>query len=521
MNTGVQITRTRMQERRASTLTHRYGESFMLLRRPLKLATRLGITHGALVFSFAVLLLLTLQGLLRMLGLITDIRDTRLSSIDADEELHRAAWSVEVAVRHGDTACSAGAADAVVLPAIRGARATLDDVLRVRASAPPTRLRRAAQRYVALADGAERGSTCAYLLAPQTDALRAQLDEEMTNAWIEQLHDVHADIRAKEDAARSIGVFTAVIGLGLTAFGAIATAFVARATARSVSEPIVALAQGATRVGKGDFAPIPEVRGPAEVEDLWRDLDRMRESLMELERLKQAFLANVSHELRTPLARLREALGLLSDGTCGPTTARQERVLALATRACEREVRIVEALLDMSRLRSGLPLKLQAGCEIDRVVEAAAEEERTEAAEREVEVAFEKVGAAPSLEIDTALVERAIANLVRNAVSVSPRGKTVRIVRRVATAQASAGRTVHIEVSDDGPGIEESTRATLFTPFAAGAVPGANRPPGIGLGLAFARDVARAHGGDIRVASIVGRGTTFSLELPATNESTA
>lgn len=487
-------------------------------RRPLRLSTRLGITHGVLAAFVFILFLITSQGLLRMLGLISDIRDTRLSSVDADEELHRAAWSVEVAVRHGNAACESGADDATALPAVLSARATLSEVLSGRAAASPQRLRQTAFRYVALADGAQNGSTCAYLRAPHTDALRAQLDEEMTNAWIERLHEVHADIRAKEEEARSIGIVTAAAGLGFAALAALGAGLVARFTARSVSEPIVALAREATRVGEGDFAPIPEVHGPAEIEELWRDLERMRERLMQLERLKHSFLANVSHELRTPLARLREALSLLADGTCGPTTPQQGRVLELARRACEREVRIVEALLDMSRLRSGLPIMREAGCDVDRVVEAAANDEEAEAAERDVHLAIETLGVAPSLEIDTALVERAIANLVRNAVSVSPRGKTVRIVRRVLHRAVTGDRVVQIDVSDDGPGIDDSVRASLFRPFASSAVPLADRAAGVGLGLAFARDVARAHGGDVTITSTMGTGTTFCLELPAENE---
>lgn len=482
----------------------------------MRLSTQLGITHGVFVAFLLILLVVTLQGLLRMLGLITDIRDDHLSTVAAEEELHRAAWAIEVGVRHGRAACSLGSSEADVRRSIEQARGTLHRVLgsnRVEDSRP---LLAAARRYVSLADGVTSGDVCANLRSPQTDALRADLDEVMTNAWIARMHQLHGAIRAREENARHIGVRTALTGLGFAALAALAATVIVRSTARSVAGPIASLARAATRVGEGDFAPIADVSGPAEVGALWRDLDRMRERLMELERMKQSFLANVSHELRSPLTRLREALGLLADGTVGPLTAQQERVVKLGMRACEREVRIVEALLDMSRLRSGLPVMREGGGNIDRVVSAAAQDERAEADERGVEVRVVSEGAAPTIDMDSALVERAVANLLRNAVSVSTRGGVVRVERSLAESP----RRVIIDVIDCGPGLAADVRANLFRPFSAGAV-AADRPAGIGLGLAFAREVARVHGGDLTLGSSGADGTTFRIELPVDPERSA
>lgn len=484
----------------------------------MRLSTQLGITHGVFVAFLLILLVVTLQGLLRMLGLITDIRDDHLSTVAAEEELHRAAWAIEVGVRHGRVACGAGVAEQQVRASVEGARERLHRVLgssRVEDSRP---LLATARRYVSLADRVTSGDVCANLRSPRTDALRAALDEDMTDAWIGRMHQLHGDIRAREEAARRIGVRTALTGLAFAAAAALAAMVLARSTARSVAGPIASLAKAATRVGEGDFAPIPEARGPAEVRALGRDLDRMRERLMELERMKQAFLANVSHELRSPLTRLREALGLLADGTAGPLTAQQERVVSLGMRACEREVRIVEALLDMSRLRSGLPVMREGGGNIDLVVAAAAQDERTEADERGVVVEVVSAGVAPTLEMDSALVERAVANLLRNAVSVSAAGGVVRVARSLVEAPR---RAVVIDVSDHGPGIADDVRAHLFRPFSASAVATIDRPAGIGLGLAFAREVARLHGGDVTVASSGPSGTTFRIELPVEPERSA
>jgi len=478
---------------------------------PFRLATRLGITHGVLATLVLVLLVATLQGLVRMVGLISDVRDES-SSIDAEESLHRAAWAIEVTVRHGRIACSRGEDGTAIRAKLAASREELVRRRSARADIPQP-LMVATGNYLDLADGAVKGDTCAYLLLPETDALRARLDEELTNAWIDRLHDVHENISRQEEFARSIGVRTALIGIAVALCGAAAAAIIARTTARSVTAPIAQLAREATRVGDGDFRPIPAPQGPREVEELWRDLDVMRGRLLELDQLKTAFLANVSHELRSPLTRVRAGLSLLSDGTCGLLTEKQARVVSLASRACEREVRIVTALLDMSRLDSGLPLKVEAGGSIDRVLAAVVEDEQGDATERGVKITLEAEGETPGVAIDSALVERALANLVRNAVSVSTDGQEVSVVRRVRD-DGDGARTIVVEVIDHGPGLPDEVRKAVFRPFAAKGIATVARPAGIGLGLSLAHEVARAHSGDLTLVSSGETGTTFRFELP-------
>lgn len=480
----------------------------------LRLSTRLGLTHGVLAALSLILLVVTLSGLLRMLGLITEIRDERLSSVDAEEELHRSAWAVEVAVRHGQAACARGGSEAEVRQRLLSTRETLRDVLERRQDATDE-IHAASTRYLKLADGAASDdSTCAYLRVPSTEALRAELDEELTTVWIDRLHELHTEIQAKEEASRKVGIATAITGLSVALLGAVAAAVIAQTTARSVTAPIAELARQATRVGEGDFDPIPVPQGPLEVQELWRDLDRMRMHLAELDKLKTTFLANVSHELRSPLTRVREALALLEDGTCGPLDDKQTRVVKLASRACEREVRIVTALLDMSRLSSGLPAKIEAGADIDRVIETVLDDERADATERGVLLEREAEGSIPAMTIDSALVERALANLVRNAVSVSSRGSSVKVYRTLITGLGEGERRVRIDVADAGPGLPEEIKHANFKAFMSASVPGHGRPAGVGLGLPLAREVARAHQGELTLVRSDATGTTFRFELP-------
>jgi two-component system, NtrC family, sensor histidine kinase GlrK len=481
----------------------------------LRLATRLGITHGVLVAILAVLLVVTLQGLLRMLGVMTLISDQKLTSLDAEEELHRSAWGIEVALRHGRIACVEGRPEQLVRDRIGVARASFADVLGRRGTVATPPLRDAALRYAVFADEVLAASTCEFLCRSSTEDRRAKLDEEMTDAWIDRLHELHADIEVKEERARDIGRRTTNTGLLVAIVGVVAAVIVVRWTARSVTRPIASLGAAATRLGEGDFAPIAPVGGPVEIEDLRRNLERTREKLLGVDRLKQAFLASVSHELRSPLGRLRQAIALLADGTVGPLSPQQDRVVALAGRACEQEVRIVEALLDMSRVGSGLPVQREAGCDLEKVVDAAVEGEREAAVDRGVGVRIVRDASPPSVTLDSALIERAVANLVRNAISVSPRDGEVQVV--IGMRPQGEGRAIRIDVIDDGPGLSDEVSARIFQPFSAAAVTKVGRPAGIGLGLSLAREVARAHGGDLDVARDEAR-TTFRLEIPVEAE---
>jgi len=228
-------------------------------------------------------------------------------------------------------------------------------------------------------------------------------------------------------------------------------------------------------------------------------------------------VASVSHELRTPLTKIRQALALLRDGVVGELSSEQQRVVRIANVACEREIRMVTTMLDLSRLRAGNPVQLRAGCSIDEIIEAAIGDEQPEAAARSVEIRVEWVGASKPCRVDPVLLERALANLIRNAVAVSSPGQLV-TVRRAPGGTPERPEIV-ISVIDRGPGVPADIRSTVFDAFVTHAVPRSPKALGVGLGLALSREIASAHGGDLRLDETAEVGATFHLVLPvATSE---
>lgn len=471
-----------------------------------KLVSRLLMSHGALAILVALALFVTLQGLVRMVGLVAVVRQDDLSGLDDEEAVHRAAWAVEVAARHGRARCDLGSGDAARADLVN-ARDELERVLGTVRGRSAGAVITSASRYRDYAGHAISGDTCKTLHDPDDERARIQLDEELTDAWVARLNQLHVRIREDEDEARKIGITSATLGVVVAILAAFVAVGVARTTAASVTTPIAALARAASRLGEGSFEPIEVLAGPEEVRDLGRDLERMRLRMQEIDELKQGFLANVSHELRTPLARMREAIALLEDGTLGEMSPKQARVVALARRACDEEVRLVATLLDLSRLRSGQPLKVAEETTLAAIVDAAIASERESAARRRVTFHIETIPKR-ALHVDPSLLERALANLLRNAVSVTPEGDSVGI-----DIAEEAGNIV-IRVRDHGPGVPDEVRNGLFSPFAAAPVRGVERPFSLGLGLAFSREVARAHAGEVDLESSDETGSVFRITFP-------
>jgi two-component system sensor histidine kinase GlrK len=305
------------------------------------------------------------------------------------------------------------------------------------------------------------------------------------------------------------------VGIPLALLSSALAVYVARRMTTAVKEPLETFSNLAHRVGKGDFNSPVHVRGPVEIVALAEELERMRRQLGQLEALKQGFLASVSHELRTPLSKIREALALLRDGAVGPLDERQQRVVQIASVACEREIRMVTTLLDLSRLRAGSPLRLRDHCALDSTIQAALRDEGSDAKDRDIQFELQAPGEGPQCRMDPVLVERSLSNLLRNAASVSAAGAHVLVRREVLPRREGyEGAWACVSVSDQGPGVPEEIRSRIFEAFVTEAVAGADRAVGAGIGLALAHEVARAHGGDLLLASSGPQGTTFELWLP-------
>jgi signal transduction histidine kinase len=262
-------------------------------------------------------------------------------------------------------------------------------------------------------------------------------------------------------------------------------------------------------VRSADAANRAERYARIEAESARMVLLEQNERLRELDRLKDEFVALISHDLRTPLTSITGYVELLESDETGPLNEDQRTFLAIVARNADRLFHLVNDLLFVARLQSG-PLDL----EIEEVDVAAVARESVAGAgpyaeSRSIGLELAVAGDANVLGESGRLVQL-LDNLVSNAVKFTPDGGTVTV--RVA-AEADV---VVLEVADSGIGIPEAERSRLFERFFRASTAVSQQIPGTGLGLYIAHAIVEAHGGQIAVASEVGEGTTFRIELPRT-----
>lgn len=493
------------------------SDSVAVAPRVQSLFSRLVLSHVMPILVVTVALVLLLTAMVRISMVLTAVNEGTLVVLRGEGALHRSAWVLDVALRHSQEQCAAGASAREVTGVIRAKTEQLREQAAASKLGP---LKAMALDYVQVAERAlDNPDPCRELAGGPAQVQRAKLDEWLTNAWVDRLEELHIEVSEQEGLARALAVWASWLGIPLGVGAFLLALLVSRRTARYVTGPLAQLAAAAERVGRGDFTTRVEVAGPHEVLALAQQLEKMREQLRQLETLKQGFLASVSHELRTPLTKIRESLSLLEDGAVGHIDQRHQRVLRIARNACEHEIRLVTTLLDLSRLRAGSPLRPTEGVQIDKLLQQALRTETAVAQTSGVDLRVVTGGAALVGKLDPLLVECALANLIRNAVAVSARGQlvTVNCFSERLIGRDSGGEPrwwSRITVSDQGPGVPREIHDTVFDAFVTEPVPGSNKPLGFGLGLALAREVTRAHGGELELLSSSSAGTTFQLRLP-------
>jgi signal transduction histidine kinase len=224
----------------------------------------------------------------------------------------------------------------------------------------------------------------------------------------------------------------------------------------------------------------------------------------ELAGLRADFVANVSHELRTPLAQIRLYLETIRLGRA-PTTAQREWSLGHIERETTRLGHLVENVLRFSRVgRAEAPPTTEVN--VAEAVTQIVTEFRPLAAARRAEI-FLEADDTPPVQLRPDALQRIVVNLLDNAVKYGPAGQTVRV--RVETIPEA----IRISVSDEGAGVKESERESIWRPFARGAA--GNDIAGSGIGLTIVNEVVTQHGGKAWVEAAPGGGAVFVVTLPA------
>jgi two-component system, OmpR family, sensor kinase len=269
---------------------------------------------------------------------------------------------------------------------------------------------------------------------------------------------------------------------------------------RRLARPLDQLASAARRFGAGDTSARAALRRDDEVGEVGRAFDEMADRTAAVLRSQRQLMGDVSHELRTPLARIRVALELAAED---PIAARD--VLADVGADLDEIDQLIGDLLTTARLDAD---QAKLDREPTSVSELADRASRRFAARHPARSLERSAGDDHAIHCDPLLVRRALDNLLDNAAKYSEPGSLVTL------AVQPTETTVAFEIVDHGIGMTAAELDRAFTPFWRADHSRTRRTGGVGLGLALARRIARAHGGDVTLASRPGEGTTARLEIP-------
>jgi PAS domain S-box-containing protein len=246
------------------------------------------------------------------------------------------------------------------------------------------------------------------------------------------------------------------------------------------------------------------VRRAAEREELLVSAERARAEAEAANRAKDEFLSVVSHELRTPLSSMLNWLRVLRSGGGHHT----ERALESLQRSAEAQAKLVEDLLDMSRVSTGQLRLEQEPVDLAGVVRAAVEAVLPAAHAKGLRIET-KLEAGTIVAADAQRLQQVAWNLLSNAVKFTPRGGLVQVAIEQGYAQA------RLVVRDDGAGIPAAFLPHVFEHFRQAEPAASRRHSGLGLGLAIVRQLVELHGGSVSAESEgEGRGAVFTVTLP-------
>ncbi len=272
--------------------------------------------------------------------------------------------------------------------------------------------------------------------------------------------------------------------------------------------PVQALTQAARALAAGDLTQRVPVEGGDELATLAHTFNQMAEALQQAEQNRRQLTADIAHELRTPLAVQRAQLEALQDGVYDLTPdnlapiLEQNRLLT----------RLVEDLRTLTLADSGQLELNRVPTDLKALVERAIARFAPQAEDKHLKVAFHHPEESIIVQVDPMRLEQILSNLLDNALRHTPEGGQIEL------HLSAEENTLRLSIHDTGPGIPPEALPHIFERFYRADQSRSRTEGGTGLGLSIARQLARAHGGDLTAANHPNGGAIFTLTLPSTNQ---
>lgn len=240
---------------------------------------------------------------------------------------------------------------------------------------------------------------------------------------------------------------------------------------------------------------------------LYKELEEKNRRLEKLDELKTQFLSTVSHELRTPLTITKEGINLILDRIPGDINKKQEEVLNMSRNNIDRLTRIINDLLDISKIESGKMELSKQPVDLNKIVNDTASFFAPAAEKKHIYIKVDMPGKGLKVSADADKLAQVFTNLVGNAMKFTERGGIT------ISAKVKDNR-IECAVSDTGPGIAEKDLNSAFDKFQQLGSTAMNKEKGTGLGLSIAKSIVEMHNGSMWAESKTGRGTRIVFVLP-------
>jgi two-component system sensor histidine kinase GlrK len=299
------------------------------------------------------------------------------------------------------------------------------------------------------------------------------------------------------------------VALGITITSLIFIIAISILITINITKPLSAMKKKTREIAKGDFGSRLELSSPPEIKELEQAFNFMCARLQEIDKIKSDFYSLMSHELRTPLASIKEGTSLLVESLKEEDiTAKQKKLLAIMTEESNRLIKLVNSLLDLSKMEAGMMVYAFTRADLIALIRKAVREIEPLAEKKNVTIAIEAGEGLPLIQVDTERMLQVLRNLIGNAVKFTPKDGYVHV-----SAQASE-QGVEVSVRDTGVGISKESLTAIFNKFQQDVLTHSSKVKGTGLGLSFVKHIVKDHGGKIWAESTLGQGSTFIFVLP-------
>ena len=283
---------------------------------------------------------------------------------------------------------------------------------------------------------------------------------------------------------------------------------------KTLLSPIQGMTTAAEAMADGDFSKKISVESADEIgilaktfNDMAMQIETMLEELKKAEMLRREFVANVSHELRTPLTSIRTYSETLFDTRDIPQD-KEEEFLRVIINESDRMTKIVQDLLELSRFDSGTSVLSYGRFSMERSIRDVYAAVALEAKRHNQELNLELEWRLPSIKGDRARIEQVLMNIMSNALKYTPEGGKIDVF------SGSTDTDVWVRIDDTGVGIPPEDLSRVFDRFYRVEKARSRGAGGTGLGLSIAKEIVSKHGGDIKIESTPGSGTSVTITLP-------